>query len=164
MKKPVKYTPEQALQYAAGICARSEQCEFDIRRKLSSHGISGSEADKIIDYLLDHDFLNEERYSCAYCRDKARFNRWGKIKIRAGLIARRVSREAVKKGLEAIDRPSYIDGLQRLTHQLAGTDDLSNHAMRMRLMRRLASRGFEPDLIADAIRREKELGDNGSEQ
>lgn len=160
MKKASKYTSEQALQYAAGICARSEQCEFDIRRKLTSHGISGSEADKVIDYLIDHDFLNEERYACAYSRDKARFSRWGRIKIRAGLFARRVSSAAVATGLAAIDEDSYQDGLHRLTHQLAGADDLSDRDVRMRLMRRLASRGFEPDLISDVIRHEIENSDS----
>lgn len=154
MKRVRQYTPEEALQYAAGICARSEQCESDIRRKLTMRGLSATESDRIIDYLIDNNFLDEMRYARAYCRDKARFSRWGRIKIRSSLFARKISREAVESGLETIDTVDYEQGLERLVSQFASGADLNDRDMRLKLMRRLASRGFEPSLISDAISRE----------
>lgn len=153
MKQRKEYTPQEALQYLAGLCARSEQCEFDLRRKLSTRGVTGSEADGIIDYLIDHNFLDEMRFARAFCRDKARFSRWGRVKIRAHLLARRVGREAIESGLAAIDADDYLDGLQRLVAQASVSIDLHDRDDRLKLMRRLASRGFEPSLISDAISR-----------
>lgn len=153
MRQRRVYTPDEALQYVAGLCARSEQCEFDLRRKLSDRGIKNADADKIIDYLIDRNFLDETRYAKAFCRDKARFSRWGKIKIRAHLFARKVGREAIAEGLDAIDTEDYLEGLQRLVNQQAASLDPRDREDRLKLMRRLASRGFEPSLIADAIQR-----------
>lgn len=151
MKSARRYSYEEALQYAAGICARSEQCEFDIRRKLASHGVFSSEADKIIDYLYDNRFLDEMRYSRAFARDKARFNRWGKIKIRAALAAKRVSNEAIRAALETIDEEEYTSGLKTLVLQFSKSNDLSERDTRLRLARRLAARGFESHLIFQII-------------
>lgn len=152
MKTKKQYTPEEALHYAAGLCARTEQCEYDIRGKLAGRGLPLSRIEEIINYLYDHGFLDEARYARAFCRDKARFNRWGRIKIRAHLAARRVGRDAIAEGMAAIDEDEYMRTLRSVAASLARGVDTGDYAGRMKLLRRLASRGFEPDLASAVIR------------
>ena len=151
MKAPKKYTPEEALQYAAGACARAEQSEFDIRRKLRLHGITGAEADKIIDYLFEHSFLDDERFAKAFANDKVQFSSWGKIKIRAALAMKKIPRYAIDKALEAIEDDDYLFSLNTLALQLSKNVDLRDRESRLKIVRRLASRGYELSLINQAI-------------
>lgn len=151
MKLKKQYDAKAALQYAAGVCARGEQCEYDIREKLSGRGLSVSETDEIIDYLYENRYIDEMRFARAFCRDKARFNRWGRVKIRMHLAARRIGRDAITQGLASIDESEYSAGLLQLANQASAGVDLTNYVQRMKVVRRLVARGFEPDLIANAL-------------
>lgn len=148
-----QYTPEEALQYAAALCARCEQCEFDIRRKLSDRGLSLQEADKIINYLYDNRFLDEERFATAFTRDKMRFSNWGKRKIRAHLQAKRVSSESITVAMQSVDTEEYAAIVGALAKRLAKGCDLTDFTSRQKLLRKLASRGVEADLAIRAIER-----------
>lgn len=142
---------KEALQYAAGVCARSEQCEHDIRMKLSGRGLSAAETGSIIGYLCDNGYIDEARFARSFSRDKARFNGWGRIKIRMHLAARKIGRDAIEAALAEIDEAEYRRGLLRLARSMAGDMDVADYASRMKLLRRLTSRGFEPALASQAI-------------
>lgn len=154
MKGVKKYTPEEAMQYAAGLCATSEQCEFDMLRKLALHGVCGADAERIINYLYDHSFLDERRFASAFARDKARFSRWGRIKIRMALAARKVSSDSISEGIDSIDEKDYLGGLQKMVGQYASKENLHERDSRLKLLRRLSARGFELSLINRAIDKE----------
>lgn len=151
MKTPKKYTEEEGLHYAAALCVRAEQCEYDLRRKLSVHGLNGNVADRIIDYLYDNNFLNEERYARAFALDKARFSKWGRIKIRAALFVRKIQRDTVEQALEAIDEKEYLEILQKMVDNFAEASNLRERDERLKLVRRLVARGFELPLINRAV-------------
>lgn len=149
------YTPEEGLQYAAGLCARCEQCEYDIRIKLSRHGLPARETDRIIDYLYDRSFLDELRFAEAFTRDKIRFSGWGKVKVRAHLRARRIPGVVIDKALESVGAEEYLAFVDTLARRLAKGCDLADYATRQKLVRRLAARGVEPSLASRALGRLK---------
>ena len=66
-------TPENALHRTAALCSRSEQCEADLRLKLTAWGIGCDDADAIIARLKTGNFLCDNRYAHAFVRDKFRF-------------------------------------------------------------------------------------------
>ncbi len=138
----------------AGLCARSEQCEYDLRQKIFKAGLSGAAADEIIEFLRTNRYLDERRYATAYCRDKVRFAGWGRRKIRQGLAAKRVPAAIINEGLESIDSKEYVEAIKRVGIAKARTLNLSVAEDRAKFYRYLASRGFETELIgklADAI-------------
>ena len=73
---------EEALYKSAAYCSQSEHCISDLRNKLTQWGVMESDWDKIIRYLVDENYINESRYAIAFTKDKFRYNKWGKIKIR----------------------------------------------------------------------------------
>lgn len=153
--KREKTTPsrEQMLLQLSGLCARGEQCEFDLREKMRKKGVRMADADEIIGWLYDHNFLNESRFARAYARDKHRFNGWGRIKIRMMLRSKRISPDAVSDALESLDEAEYGEVLSRVVASKARSLDLADRADRAKLLRSVYSRGFEPPLIIEAIRR-----------
>ena len=52
---------EKALSAMAALCARSEQCEYDLRRKMQSRGVSQADADAVIEYLYENRVLDTDR-------------------------------------------------------------------------------------------------------
>lgn len=149
-----RFTPDEALAKAEDLCSLSEQCEADIRQKLMRWGISRSDADSIIDRLYEQRYLDETRYAGAYVRDKLNHARWGCRKIMAGLAAKRINRRVASEALDAeFDEDRYCDTLLRLLASRARNMQRPlSREDRMRLARFAVSRGFEADLILDAIR------------
>lgn len=146
MKKELTY--EQALSKAMALCSLSEQCSSDIKVKILGWGITPGNADKIVSCLKSENFINDARYSRAYCRDKHTFNGWGKIKITYNLRKKGFRQTDIDEALESIDPDQYdnkISSLLKLKlHTLKGKDCIKTKAA---LYRYGISRGFEPDII-----------------
>ncbi|SMO71519.1 regulatory protein [Saccharicrinis carchari] len=145
-------TFEQALLRASDICARQEKCVFDIEKKLNSWKVEEPVAAKVIDQLIKEKFIDEQRYVNHYVRDKFRFNRWGKIKIRYQLKAKCISGQQVNEALQQISEDEYKDALaQLLNKKRRNLKEDDKYKKRASLIRYAASRGFEPDLIYQLI-------------
>lgn len=151
--KPI--SPEAAKIRMADLCARSEQCEADIRQKLYRLGLSSGDVQKIIVELTEERFIDNARFARSFARDKCRFSSWGRNKIRLALAAKRITSGDITQGLEAIEEKDYLEALRRVTYakgrglDLFGPDGREN---RIKLFRHILSRGFETDLATKAIK------------
>ena len=145
-------TPENAFLRLATMCARCEQAEGDLRRKLHDWGLAQTDASAVIQRLKQERYLNNGRFARAYCRDKLRFNGWGRIKIEYMLRGKGIEQENIDAALGEIDEQQYADILHEVL--AAKTKTLSGKPQeqaRAALMRFAASRGFEPALIFPAV-------------
>lgn len=137
----------------AGLCAGAEQCSSDIREKILKKGFSKDAADRMLGYLIDNKYINDERYAKAYASDKVRFSGWGRIKVRMYLKAKHIPDSAISRGLGYIKGEEYEESLMRVLAAKARSLDLSEVNGRQKLYRHLASRGFESSLIIPSIRK-----------
>lgn len=152
MKKPI--TTDNAFLQLATLCARSEQAEGDLRKKLQSWGINNGDADSIISRLKQERYLDNERYARAYCRDKLRFNGWGRLKISFMLRGKGIEQEFIDQALAEIDDQQYANVLEDIITNKAKTlNGKDSEHKRAALLRFATSRGFETNLIFSAIAR-----------
>lgn len=138
----------EALNKAAAYCTLCERCISEVKAKLDAWGIGYASQTKIIDRLIDEKFIDENRYCRAFVNDKLRFNHWGRIKIRAKLIEKRLPRELIADALENIDEEEYNNVLRTLIANKAkeaNTDE--ERKKKEKLLHFAASRGFEPSII-----------------
>lgn len=153
MIKGRQITPAQALSRAQDLCARAEHCSGEIRKKLSQWGISAYDADAIIEKLIKTKFIDDARFAEIFTRHKVLYGGWGRRKIAAALFAKRIDRNVIADALDTIDMDEYTARLREIISRKAATmADADTYDGRTRLFRFAASRGFEPDLIATAIR------------
>ena len=139
---------KQAYSKMAQLCSRSEQCSADIRKKIMAYEIVEEIVDEIIDKLIEEKFIDDERYVRAYVKDKFKFNKWGKIKIRYYLRAKGLSDDIIERGLETIDEEKYKTLLIKTMKDKAKTIKKKNRFEKMgQIIRYTQSRGFEPELI-----------------
>lgn len=148
--KPI--SPAEALNKAAAYCTLCERCISEVSKKLTTWGVAPAEQQRIIERLQDEGFINEERYCRAFVNDKLRFNRWGRVKIRAALYEKQLPREYIAQAIEDIDEEEYMQTL----HDLVATKqrELKNEdfATKQKIIRFAASRGFEPAKILQIVK------------
>lgn len=142
-KSRKKVTADKMRNRLAGLCARSEQCTSDLRRKMIVEGLTREETDDVLDELIKHKFVDDRRYSVSLARDKVRFSGWGKYKIRQYLAAKHIPNDIVEEALSAIDTSEYKESLIRVTKAKSKNLDLRNPTDREKLIRHIVGRGFE---------------------
>lgn len=147
---------DEALSVLASLCARSEQCEYDLRLKLRQHAVCEADADKVIDYLAEHRFLDHSRYARAYVRDKIRFNHWGRIKVSVMLKGKGLPACDIREAMAAFPEDEYFNMLLKRIRTAARSSDLHDMSECRKLLRRFQGRGFETSLILRAMECVKE--------
>jgi len=142
----------KALAQAMEYCARSERCTRDTKIFLESIGTNDDDIDAILIQLKKENFLDELRFARAYVNDKYRFNSWGRKKISYQLRAKGVQSEIITQALEVLDPDEYYENLkEQLAKKSASVKGGSYYEKKAKLTRFAAGRGFEMDLIFDAI-------------
>jgi len=148
-----KFTTEEVLQRLMRICSTKEVCSYDIRRKMIFLGTDESDQEKIIKYLKKENFFSDERYSRAFANDRLKFQKWGKIKIRRALLAKRIPQAIIDEVLKDTESVNYsgnlIEILNKKLHSLKGT--VSVQEKKAKLYRLAISRGFESEMILDVL-------------
>ncbi len=146
-------SPENALVRLETLCARSEQCSYELMQKLRQWGIGQQDAADIIERLRAGRFVDDSRYAEAFVRDKYRFNRWGRTKIRGALMLKRIGSHVIEEAMAAVDDDEYCDILAEVLRNKARTlDDSRSYEGRQKLLRHAVSRGFEPSLVISLIK------------
>lgn len=123
------------LSKAEAYCARAERCAADVRRKLYEWGTPADFFDFIEQKLYENDFLNDARFCRAYVHDKVEYQKWGRLKILAGLRAMQLPESEIEEALENIDESAYFYNLRYLIKQRKNDSE-------DKLLRFLSQRGF----------------------
>lgn len=105
------------LDKCEAYCARAEHCAADVRRKLYEWGAPADFSDEIEQILYERDFLNDARFCNAYVHDKVVYQRWGRLKIQAGLRALQLPESEIAKALDSIEENSYFSNLRKLLQE-----------------------------------------------
>ncbi len=144
--------PDKYLAKAAALCSKGEKCEYDIRQKLKQWEVSEQNADAVIQYLISEKFIDNQRYTTAFVRDKLKFEKWGKLKISAHLKQKRIPEKLISSVFSEIDKISYKSNLEEILKSKLKTEkEPDKMKLKQKLFRFAASRGFESDLIMQII-------------
>ncbi|HEX4886442.1 MAG TPA: RecX family transcriptional regulator [Luteibaculaceae bacterium] len=134
-------------------CAYQERCHAEVRDKLYGWGLPTATVDQLCAELVNDNFLNEERFAQAYASGKFRMKKWGWRKIEAGLKSKKVSAYCIKKARQEIDPDEYLAVLVQIMDQKAQKLKAKNGFERgIKLAHYLIGRGYETDLVWDALR------------
>jgi regulatory protein len=153
-KKQKTYTPKEALIKAAAYCAYQERTQQEVRTKLYTYGLEPDDVEEIIVRLGQEKMLDEERYAQAYVRGKYGLKKWGRRKIVQGLKFKGISDYCIKQGLKEIDYDVYEQNLQQLLEKKNASEKEKNpFARRQKLTYYLMSKGYESDLVQEAIKK-----------
>ncbi|MCF6180433.1 regulatory protein RecX [Lutibacter sp.] len=148
MKTQKTYTVDEATKVLEHFCAYQERCHKEVEKKLYNLNMIPEAKEKIILHLLQHNFLNEERFAKAFVRGKFSIKKWGRIKIISQLKFKQVSIYNIKTALQEIDEEAYFKTLQKIAEKkLTLIKETNNYKKRNKLSNYLISKGFESNLV-----------------
>ena len=153
-KSPAKpLTPDQVLDKMAKYCAYQERCVKDVKDKLKTFDISEEEKDKILEYLLENRFVNDERFAKAFVRGKVNQSGWGVNKIRFHLMQKGIAKELIDEAIGQTDEEVYRQRLIDILKTKSKTIKAANDFEKKRKLAAYAmQKGFEGVLVWEVLK------------
>lgn len=151
------FTFEEIKQKLMNYCVYQDRCQYEVEQKMREFMLIPEAKDEIFLYLLQENYLNEERFVRSYIRGKFNIKQWGRTKIKVHLKQKNISEKLITRCFDEIDEIDYLKSLQKqwlsYYEKLRG---LKEYQKRMKTTKYLLSRGFEYDLI---IQTQNEVSD-----
>ena len=146
-------TPDQVLDKMAKYCAYQERCVKEVRDKLKTYDIPQKDRDKILDYLLDNRFVNDERFAKSFVRGKVNQSGWGLNKIRFHLLQKGIAKDIIDEALGQTDEDLYRQRLIDILKVKSKTVKAENDYERKRKLAAYAmQKGFEGALVWEVLK------------
>ncbi len=151
-ERPTK-SPEQALNSLMALCARSEKSTGDAYRLMSRWGVERETQEKIVEQLKSERFIDDERYTSLFIREKININGWGGYKITQQLNQKGISKEIIEAHIAEIDQEEMSDKLRQLLERRCRTTKYTTKfQLRDKLFRYGASLGYNFSTVSEIVR------------
>ena len=151
-----KNTETLSIQQIQGkleyYCAYQERCYKEVEEKLYSFKISAAEKEEILIYLIENNFINEERFAQSFVRGKHNYKFWGKSRIINELKFRNVSSRIIETALKEIPEATYLENFHALAEKNWETIAATKGQKRnKKFVDFLLRKGYETSLIYDKL-------------
>ena len=151
---PISFTEDDKIiiEKIQSYCLYQERCVKEVKNKLFSLKVSSKSSNDIIEYLIDNDYLNEERYNKMFIQGKLRIKKWGRIKLKYELRLKGIDIKIINKHINQISEEDYIKYFNEFSTNkikfLKGSTDQKKRSF----INYFTYRGWENDLIYQKLK------------
>lgn len=151
--KQKSFTVDEIKKKLEYYCAYQDRCHQEVEKKLKEFRLIPEARELILLHLMQHNFLNEERFAKSFARGKFRIKKWGRKRIIQELKFRNISAYNIKSALKEIEEKDYVSTI----HELAITknemlNEKNSYIKRQKLYQYLYRKGFESNLIQEVLK------------
>lgn len=133
-------------------CAYQERCYKEVEEKLHGYTKNSSEKEDILTYLIENNYINEERFAQSFVRGKHNYKFWGKIRIVNELKFRNISSRNIETALKEITQATYLENFHRLAEKhWNGITERKGQKRNKRFVDFLLRKGYETGLIYEKL-------------
>lgn len=133
-------------------CAYQERCYKEVEEKLYSFSSNQSEKDEILTYLIENNFINEERFAQSFVRGKHNYKLWGKNRIVNELKFRNISSRNIQTALKEIPETTYLHNFHSLAEKNWETiKEPKGQKRNKKFVDFLLRKGYETNLIYEKL-------------
>lgn len=104
----------QKMEY---YCSYQERCHAEVVQKLYTLSVPQNQHDEVIVHLINHNFLNEERFAKLFSISKFHQKKWGKKRISSELKQRNLSDYLIRICLKEIPEEEYESTFSELAEK-----------------------------------------------
>lgn len=141
------------LKKIARFCAFRERCTKEVYEKLTQLGASHQQANHILKFLEEENYLKDSRFAATFAKSKFRQNQWGRHRIINELRIREISKSDIDKALGEIDNEEYLAGLKKLaTKKWKGVKDDDHFVKQQKTAVFLTGKGYESNLVWEIVK------------
>ncbi len=151
---PISFSEDEKIiiEKIQSYCLYQERCVKEVKNKLYSFKISSKLAENIVEYLINNDYLNEERYTKMFVQGKLRIKKWGRIKLKYELKLKGVDTNIIEDNINKINEEEYINYFNEFSTNkikfLKGSKDKKKRSF----INYFTYRGWEHSLIYQKLR------------
>ena len=146
------FTVEEIKRKIEQYCIYQDRCHKEVENKLKEYRLIPEAREHILLHLLEHNFLNEERFSKSFARGKFRIKKWGRDRITRELKFRDISSYNIKTALKEIDEEAYFNTLYDLVEKKNNQiKEVNIFKRKKKVIDALLYKGFERDLIYKTV-------------
>lgn len=150
MKKEM--TEQEAFLQLASLCANAEHCQHEMLEKMRKWELTEAVQARVMARLVKERYVDDERYARAFVKDKIRYNKWGRRKVKQALWLKRIDDNIQQTVLDEISDEEYLKVLKPLLKQKSkGIKAESDYERNQKLVRFALSRGFTFDIIRQCL-------------
>ena len=139
------------LEKMRSYCMYQERCIQEVKKKLTHLQVIPKTKLKIINHLINDDYLNEVRFTKSFIQGKLRIKKWGRIKLNYELRIRGVKKFIIDDEINKISKEDYLDYFNEFSNNkikiLKGSKDHKKRSF----INYFAYRGWENNLIYEKL-------------
>ena len=153
MKADKKHLTKNEIQSKLEFyCAYQERCYKEVEEKLYSFSINLAEKEAILTHLIEHNFINEERFAQSFVRGKHNYKFWGKNRIVNELKFRNISSRNIQTALKEIPETTYLHNFHTLAEKNWETiKEPKGQKRNKKFVDFLLRKGYETNLIYEKL-------------
>ena len=153
MHKKTTYTVNEALKKLEYYCSYQDRCHKEVEDKLNKMSMIPEAREKIILHLMEHNFLNEERFAKSFARGKFRIKKWGKQRIIRELKFKGISKYNIDSALKEISEEDYLNTFNELAEKKFNSiTETKIYKKKKKLIDYLLYRGWETHLVYEKVK------------
>ncbi len=133
-------------------CSYQERCYKDVDNKLNSFSLIPEAREKILTYLIENNFINEERFAKSFARGKHNYKNWGKNRIIQELKFRDISQRIIQSALAELSEDDYLENFNTLAKKhWQSIKERKGPKKSKKFVDFLLRKGFESNLIFEKL-------------
>ena len=139
------------LEKMRSYCMYQERCIQEVKKKLTRLNVVPKSKSKIINHLIDNDYLNEVRFTKSFIQGKLRIKKWGRIKLNYELKIRGVKKFIIDEEINKISKEDYCDYFNEFSNNKIKTLKGSKEQKKRSFINYFTYRGWENKLIYEKL-------------
>ena len=150
---PIKLSKDEKLilQKMQSYCMYQERCIQEVKKKLTRLQVVPKTKSKIINHLIDDDYLNEVRFTKSFIQGKLRIKKWGRIKLNYELKIRGVKKIIIDEEINKISKANYYDYFNEFSNNKIKILKGSKEQKKRSFINYFTYRGWENNLIYEKL-------------
>ena len=152
-KSTQQYSLQEIQQKLEYYCAYQERCYKEVETKLFDFHLTAEEKEQVLIYLIENNFINEERFAKSFVRGKHNYKFWGKNRITNELKFRNISSRIIQEALKEIPETTYLENFHRLAEKhWDSIKERKGPKKNKKFVDYLLRKGYETHLIFEKLR------------
>ena len=139
------------LEKMRSYCMYQERCIQEVKKKLTRLQVVPKTKSKIINHLIDDDYLNEVRFTKSFIQGKLRIKKWGRIKLNYELKIRGVKKFIIDEEINKISKEDYYDYFNEFSNNKIKILKGSKEQKKRSFINYFTYRGWENNLIYEKL-------------
>lgn len=145
---------DEILTKARRYCAYQERCTKQLTDKLSDWNVQEDIHAEVIELMKREGFIDDARFAAIFARGKFKTRKWGRIRIKMELQAKKIESSAIQEALYSIDDDEYLQVLKDLLESKLNDlkKEQNTYIKKNKAAQTLLRKGYEGDLVWDVLR------------